>query len=153
MRSTRLQLRVQRKVSVTLTPASSKNETALTAGIMAAVPHRSGIKMSSLTKKTKPDRSKIDAQNAKELKYWTKALGVSKETLLQAIEKVGNAAATVRKELGNAKPHQPDFPMSAEGKKIIKQDGTPVAETANPAVAAERLSEDEARREEDNWSA
>jgi uncharacterized protein DUF3606 len=113
---------------------------------MAAVPHRSGIKMSSLTKKTKPDRSKIDAQNAKELKYWTKALGVSKETLLQAIEKVGNAAATVRKELGNAKPHQPDFPTNAEGKKITKQDGTPIAETANPAVAAdaaERLSEDE----------
>jgi hypothetical protein len=78
---------------------------------------------------------------------------VSKETLLQAIEKVGNAAATVRKELGNAKPHQPDFPMNAEGKKITKQDGTPIAETANPAVAAERLSEDEARREEDNWSA
>lgn len=124
---------------------------------MAAVPHRPGIKMSSLTKKPKPDRSKIDTQNAKELKYWTKALSVSKETLLEAIEKVGNAAATVRKELANAKPLQPDdFPISAEGKKITKQDGTALAETANPAVAAdvaERLNEDEARREEDKWSA
>jgi Protein of unknown function (DUF3606) len=113
--------------------------------------------MSSLSKKTKPDRSKIDAQNAKELKYWTKALGVSKETLLEAIEKVGNAAATVRKELANAKPLQPDdFPMNAEGKKITKQDGTPIAEAANSAVAsdvAERLNEDEARREQDKWSA
>jgi hypothetical protein len=63
--------------------------------------------MSSLTKKTKPDRSKIDAQNAKELKYWTKALGVSKETLLEAIEKVGNAVATVRKELVTQSPFSP----------------------------------------------
>jgi hypothetical protein len=113
--------------------------------------------MSNLAKKTKPDRSKIDAQNAKELKYWTKALGVSKETLLEAIEKVGNAASTVRKELGNAKPLQSDdFPMNAEGKKITKQDGTPIAEAANPAVAAdvaERLNEDEGRREQDKWSA
>jgi hypothetical protein len=113
--------------------------------------------MSSLTKKTKPDRSKIDAQNAKELKYWTKALGVSKEALLEAMEKVGNAAATVRKELDNAKPLQPDdFPVNAEGKKIAKQDCTPIAEAANPAVAADvaaRLNEDEVRREEDKWSA
>jgi hypothetical protein len=71
--------------------------------------------MSNLTKRTKPDRSKIDAQNAQELKYWMKALGVSKEALLEAIEKVGNAAATVRKELSNAKPLQPDdFPMGGE---------------------------------------
>jgi len=46
--------------------------------------------------------------------------------------------------------------MNAEGKKITKQDGTPIAETPNPAVAAdvaERLNEDEARREEDKWLA
>jgi Protein of unknown function (DUF3606) len=46
-----------------------------------------------------PDRSKIDAQDAKQLKFWLKSLGVSKEDLLEAIGKVGNAAATVRKEL------------------------------------------------------
>jgi hypothetical protein len=39
---------------------------------------------------------------------------------------------------------------------IKKQDGTPVADTDDPAVAAdvaERLNDDEARREEDKWSA
>ena len=55
------------------------------------------------------------------------------------------------------KPLQPnDFPVNAEDKKIKKQDGTPIADTDDPAVAddvAERLNEDEARREEDKWSA
>jgi hypothetical protein len=55
------------------------------------------------------------------------------------------------------KPLQPnDFPVNAEGKNIKKQDGTPIANTDDPAVAAdvaERLNEDEARREEDKWSA
>jgi hypothetical protein len=55
------------------------------------------------------------------------------------------------------KPLTPDdFPVDAEGKKIKKHDGTPVANTDDPAVAAdvaERLNDDEARREEDKWSA
>jgi hypothetical protein len=55
------------------------------------------------------------------------------------------------------KPLKPDdFPVNAEGKKIKKQDGTPIANTDDPTVAAdvaERLNEDEARREEDKWSA
>ena len=49
------------------------------------------------------DRSKIDLQ----VKYWTKDLGVSNETLLDAIDKVGNAAATVRNEIkGRAMPNK-----------------------------------------------
>ena len=55
------------------------------------------------------------------------------------------------------KPLKPDdFPVNAEGKKIKKQDGRPISDTDDPAVAAdvaERLNDDEARREEDNWSA
>ena len=55
------------------------------------------------------------------------------------------------------KPLKPDdFPLNTEGKKIKKQDGTPIADTDDPAVAAdvaERLNDDEARREEDKWSA
>jgi hypothetical protein len=35
-----------------------------------------------------------------EVKYWTHALGVSKEALQKAVDKVGNSAAAVRKELG-----------------------------------------------------
>jgi hypothetical protein len=49
-----------------------------------------------------------------------------------------------------------DFPVHDSGTKIRKQDGEPVAETSDPAVAAdiaERLNDDEARREEDKWSA
>jgi len=55
------------------------------------------------------------------------------------------------------KPLKPeDFPVDAEGRKIKKQDGTPIEGAEIPAVAAEiaeRLNEDEARREEDKWSA
>jgi hypothetical protein len=55
------------------------------------------------------------------------------------------------------KPLKPDdFPVTAEGKKIKKHDGMPIANTEDPELAAdvaERLNEDEARREEDKWSA
>jgi hypothetical protein len=55
------------------------------------------------------------------------------------------------------KPLEPDdFPVDADGQKIKKHDGTPLADAESPAVAdeiAERLNENEARREEDKWSA
>ena len=98
-------------------------------------------------------------------KLGANVLEVSKDDLLEAVDKVGNAAATVRKELKRKglampeddKPLKPDdFPLNSEGKKIKKQDGTPIAETTDPAVAsdvADRLNEDEARREQDKWSA
>jgi 3-oxoacyl-[acyl-carrier-protein] synthase III len=35
-----------------------------------------------------------------EVKYWTKELGVSKEQLQRAVDKVGNSAAAVRREIG-----------------------------------------------------
>jgi len=54
----------------------------------------------NITKPAQPDRSKINLDQPDELKYWTRALKVSKEDLLKAIDKVGNSAATVRKELG-----------------------------------------------------
>jgi 3-oxoacyl-[acyl-carrier-protein] synthase III len=34
-----------------------------------------------------------------EVKYWTRELGVSREQLQSAVDKVGNSAAAVRKEL------------------------------------------------------
>lgn len=52
-------------------------------------------------KKETPDRSKINMSDPRELKY-CKALGASKDQLAKAVEKVGNSAATVRKELGRA---------------------------------------------------
>ena len=45
------------------------------------------------------DRSKIAMNEEHEVRYWTKHLGVSKEQLQKAIDKVGNSAAAVRKEL------------------------------------------------------
>ena len=55
------------------------------------------------------------------------------------------------------KPLKPDdFPVHGDGDKVKKQDGEPIADAKDPAVAtdiANRRNEDEARREEDNWSA
>jgi hypothetical protein len=49
-----------------------------------------------------------------------------------------------------------DFPVHVEGEKIRKQDGSAIAKAEDPAIAtdlADRLNDDEARREEDKWSA
>ena len=41
----------------------------------------------------------ITMTNEKEVKYWIKHLGVTHEELNRAVERVGNSAASVRKEL------------------------------------------------------
>jgi len=49
-----------------------------------------------------------------------------------------------------------DFPVNADDKKVKRQDGTPIANTNDPAATAnvaEGLNDDEARREEDKWPA
>jgi predicted RNA-binding protein YlqC (UPF0109 family) len=56
--------------------------------------------MDGLTKKETPDRSKINMHQPHEVHYWTKHLNVSNEELQKAIDKVGNSAAAVRKQLG-----------------------------------------------------
>jgi hypothetical protein len=45
------------------------------------------------------DRSRIAMGEEHEVRYWTEALGVSREKLQQAVDKVGNSAEAVRKEL------------------------------------------------------
>jgi hypothetical protein len=55
--------------------------------------------MGKLTKKRHGDRSKIQVEEAREVKSWTRKLGVSREGLRKVVEKVGNSAAEVRKEL------------------------------------------------------
>jgi len=52
------------------------------------------------TKRGGPDRSKINMSEEYEVKYWAKELGVSRDELQKVIDKVGNSAAIVRKELG-----------------------------------------------------
>ena len=53
-----------------------------------------------LTKRGGQDRSRISMHEEHEVRYWTKAFGVSKEELAAAVSKVGNSAAAVRRELG-----------------------------------------------------
>ena len=60
--------------------------------------------MERLTKREQPDRSKINMHQPWEVKYWTHALGVSKEELQRAVDKVGNSAAAVRKQLAMTIP-------------------------------------------------
>ena len=52
-----------------------------------------------LTTKERPDRSKINMGDPTEVHCWTKHLNISEDELQKAIDKVGNSAAAVRKEL------------------------------------------------------
>ena len=60
----------------------------------------------ALTSKTPPLRNHIAMDEDLELKYWTKHLGVTREELQRAVDKVGNSAAAVRKELGKTEDGQ-----------------------------------------------
>jgi Protein of unknown function (DUF3606) len=53
-----------------------------------------------LTKRSSADRGKIAMHKEHEVRYWTKHLSVSREELQRAVDKVGNSAAAVRKQLG-----------------------------------------------------
>lgn len=55
--------------------------------------------MDDLSKKGQQDRSKINMHEEHEVRYWTKHLNVTKEELQYAVNKVGNSASAVRKQL------------------------------------------------------
>jgi hypothetical protein len=46
------------------------------------------------------DRNLISLTQEHEVRYWTKALGVSEERLRDAVQRVGHSAAKVRLDLG-----------------------------------------------------
>lgn len=50
-----------------------------------------------------PDRSRINMGEDYEVMYWTTKLGVSREELQRAVDKVGESVSAVRKELGVAR--------------------------------------------------
>jgi hypothetical protein len=52
------------------------------------------------TNRGEPDRSRISLDEEHEVRYWTQALGVTKDELARAVRKVGNSAAKVRESLG-----------------------------------------------------
>jgi hypothetical protein len=58
--------------------------------------------MDNLKKTGQHDRSKINMHEPHEVQYWTKHLNVSKDELQKAVDKVGNGAASVRKQLATS---------------------------------------------------
>ncbi|HEY4136972.1 MAG TPA: DUF3606 domain-containing protein, partial [Casimicrobiaceae bacterium] len=46
------------------------------------------------------DRNLISLSEDHEVRYWTKALGISEERLRDVVKRVGHSAAKVRAELG-----------------------------------------------------
>ena len=46
------------------------------------------------------DRARISLSEEHEVRYWTQALGVSKEQLAAAVQAVGNSADKVKAHLG-----------------------------------------------------
>lgn len=53
-----------------------------------------------VTKRRSADRNKIAMHEKHEVRHWTKHFGVSRDELQRTVDKVGNSAAAVRKELG-----------------------------------------------------
>ena len=53
----------------------------------------------SIIKRISPDRSKINMHDRAEVKCWMRELGISRVDLQTTIDKVGNSASAVRKEL------------------------------------------------------
>lgn len=53
-----------------------------------------------MNKTGKQDRDRINTSESHEVQYWTKALGVSEQQLMDAVQKVGPMAADVRAHLG-----------------------------------------------------
>lgn len=48
----------------------------------------------------KPDRARIDLSDEEVVRHWAKKLGKTKEEIVAAVEKVGNNAETIKRELG-----------------------------------------------------
>lgn len=53
-----------------------------------------------LTNRGPADRSRINMHEDYEVRYWTKALGVSKEELQRLVDKHGSSAATIKEAVG-----------------------------------------------------
>jgi len=53
----------------------------------------------NLSNRGNPDRNLISLTEAHEVRYWTEALGISKEELERVVHQVGNSAAKVREHL------------------------------------------------------
>jgi hypothetical protein len=63
----------------------------------------------SLTKPEQHDRSKIDLGSARHAKSWAHALGMTKDELRCVVDKVGNSAALVKREIERLRQHERDL--------------------------------------------
>ena len=63
----------------------------------------------SLTKPEQHDRSKIDLGSARQAKSWAHTLGVTKDELRCVVDKVGNSAALVKREIERLRQHERDL--------------------------------------------
>jgi hypothetical protein len=61
---------------------------------------RSAQMADDLTNRGSQDRSRISMSEDYEVRYWTKALGVSKDELQKLVDKHGNSAARIKEALG-----------------------------------------------------
>jgi pectate lyase len=75
------------------------------AGNALALNHRGNVESRNIMiiKTVTRDRSKIMLDQEDEFKHWVRHFGVTKDELTRAVEKVGNSAAAVRKELAAVK--------------------------------------------------
>lgn len=46
-----------------------------------------------------PDRTRINMSEESDIEYWAKALGVSKEQVVEVVKKVGDSVQAVRTEI------------------------------------------------------
>lgn len=51
------------------------------------------------SKRAPRDASRISLEEDYEVKYWTKALGISRQQLAEIVQRVGSSADAVRREL------------------------------------------------------
>jgi hypothetical protein len=72
--------------------------------------------MTNLIKRQVPDRSKINVHEPREARCWAHQLGVSRERLRKLVEKVGNSATAVRKELEMPKENDLEGAQDQGGK-------------------------------------
>jgi len=66
----------------------------------------------STEKPVQLSRSQIDISDPVQVRFWLKHLGVSLEQLQSAVDKVGNSASAVRKELAARNSVEPPQPES-----------------------------------------
>jgi hypothetical protein len=59
----------------------------------------------NLLNRGQPDRSKTNMSEDYEVQYWNKDFGISRGELQKAVDKVGNSAVAVRKQLSGKPPN------------------------------------------------